>query len=683
MIPFKPPKVQYNQISLAGGLDQVTPTLSLPPGVLRRAANFECGISGGYTRIAGYERFDGQPKPSAAAYAILLCTVTGSPAVGDTILGMVSGNTAKIIAIQPGQLIVTRESGTFNPGEAFSISSVMSGTIDSTQGISANGLLDATYKSLAANDYRADILEVPGEGPIRGVAYYNGDVYAWRDDVGGLTKSIYKSSAASWVQLDLGSMLTFNTGSVAIVEGSTVTGATSGATATVDHIVVQAGDWTTSDAVGFITTLTTTGTFIAGENLNVGAVLHAKVTAAPTAVTLAPGGRVETVISNFGGYSETPSLYGVDTVNNAFEMYDNDLFVPIFTGNVTDTPQHIAAHKNHLFLTFGSSLQHSALGNPHNWNVVDGAGEVALNGSITQLLIMPGDQTTGALGVYTRNDTFILYGTSSADWQLASYNVGTGAYAYSGQNMNQAFVLDDRGIMTLAASLNYGNFDSAALTMNIRPFIQTHKAYTSGSLLNREKGQYRLFFSDSYGVYLTVLNGTVLGAMPVQFSNPVICCDGGENNTGELASFFGSDNGFVYELDKGTSFDGDPIFANINLVYNPIGAPRVLKRYRKASVELTGDSYAEIEFGYDLGYRTTYIGQPVDASYSNDLRSGYWDNMTWDNFVWDGADIAPSEIEVNGTAENIAIRISSVSDLFQSFTVNSIILHYTPRRGLR
>lgn len=683
MIPFKPPKVNYDLISLSGGLDQITPTLALPPGVARRAANFECAITGGYSRIAGYERFDGHASPSAANYNLLTCTITGTVAVGDTITGLVSGNTAKVIAQTATQLIVTREVSQFNLGEGFSVGGVLTGTIDAIEGVVANGLLDATYKNLAADDYRADISAVPGQGAIRGVAYYNGYVYAWRDAVGGLTKKIYKSSTAGWVEINLGYLMTFNLGTAEIVEGVTIVGASSGASAVAAHIIVQSGDWTTGDAAGFIVMQAITGAFTAVENINVGGITKAKTVSASGAITLAPGGRVETVISNFGGYSETPSLYGADGVNLAFELYDNDLFVPIYTGNLVDTPVHISAHKNHLFLTFGSSLQHSALGNPHDWSVVGGAGEIALNGTISQLLIMPGDQTTGALGVYTRNDTFILYGTSSANWQLASFNTGTGAYPYTGQTLNQAFSLDDRGIMTLSASLNYGNFDSSALTMNIRPFIQTHKPYTSGSLLNREKGQYRLFFSDSYGLYLTVLNGNVLGAMPVQFANPVMCCDGGENNTGDLASFFGSDNGFVYQLDMGTSFDGAAIPANINLVYNPIGAPRVLKRYRKASVEMTGDAYAEIEFGYDLGYRSVLIGQPTDAQYENDLRSAYWDAFLWDNFVWDGSDISPSEIEVNGTAENIAIRISSVSDLFESFTVNSIILHYTMRRGLR
>ena len=41
------PRVLYDLIQLKGGLDQVTPTLSLPPGVVRRAANFEASITGG------------------------------------------------------------------------------------------------------------------------------------------------------------------------------------------------------------------------------------------------------------------------------------------------------------------------------------------------------------------------------------------------------------------------------------------------------------------------------------------------------------------------------------------------------------------------------------------------------------------------------------------------------------
>jgi len=84
---FKAVPVKYDLIKLGGGLDQVTPTLSLPSGVARRATNFECSITGGYTRIAGYERFDGRPNPSDATYNLLLCTFVATVTVGDTITG--------------------------------------------------------------------------------------------------------------------------------------------------------------------------------------------------------------------------------------------------------------------------------------------------------------------------------------------------------------------------------------------------------------------------------------------------------------------------------------------------------------------------------------------------------------------------------------------------------------------
>lgn len=681
-MPLTTPPVQYDLIRLNGGLDQVTPTLSLQPGVARRAANFECSINGGYTRIAGYERFDGRPRPSAALYLILVCNITGTLAVGDSVTGDSSGATGKVIAIAGNEVILTRVSGTFTDGEDLEVTGTPQATVTNVQGLAADGLLDATYKALAADDYRADIQAVPGSGAVLGAALYNGTVYAWRNNSVNTAADMYKSSAAGWVQVTLGKELAFTTGTAIINDGDTVTGATSSATGVVARVVLESGTWAGSDAAGRLILSSSTGTFQAGENLQVSSATKAVSGGAATQITLAKDGRYQTVVANFGGGVASYKLYGVDGKNRAFE-FDGTTYVPIATGMLVDTPEHIAFHKQHLFLSFGASLQFSALGDPYQWTPLLGAGELAMNANITNLLPLPGDQSSGALAVYTRQDTSVLYGTDSSSFQLSTFNSGTGAIAYTAQNMDQAYVLDDRGVMTLGTSLNFGNFLPASLTMNIRPFVEQRLSLACSSLVNRIKGQYRVFFTDGTGVYLTILNGKILGSMPVQFADAVLCTTEGELANGTPVAFFGSSDGFVYQIDAGTSFDGEPIPANVNLVYNSTRSPRVLKRYRKASVELTGDSYAEIAFGYDLAYRSTALAQSLDATYSNDLRSSYWDDMTWDNFVFDGADVSPSEIEVVGTAENMAIRISSVSALFQSFTVNNIIVHFTSRRGLR
>lgn len=676
------PQVKYDLIRLSGGLDQVTPTLSLKPGVARDAVNFECSITGGYTRIAGYERYDGRPNPSDADFTQLEISITGSISAGNTITGATSGATGVVIFRSGSTVVYTKDVGSFVVGETVNVAGVGQGTVTALGGAPASARTLAEYLALAANAYRSDIGPVPGSGPVRGVAYYKSVVYAWRNSTDGLTLKMYRSSGSGWTEVGLGYELSFGTGTGEILDGQVVTGATSGASATVSRVVVESGSWTAGDAAGRLIFASVTGTFANGEVLRVAGINKALAASASTAITLNASGRVEAVVANFGGSTNSTRLYGCDGANRAFE-FDGTTYVPISTGMAPDAPSHIAFHKQHLFLSFGSSVQFSAIGDPYVWSPVFGAGEIALSDDVTLFLVQPGDQSTGALAIYADDNTFILYGSSSEDFKLVSYNVGTGAKPYSGQNINQSYTFDDRGIINLQTTLNYGNFDTSALTLNIRPFVQQRRNLLTASGVNREKGQYRVFFSDGYGLYMTFINGQMMGTMPVQFPNPVTCMCEGEKPDGSETAFFGSTNGYVYRLDAGTSFDGAEISASMVLMFNSTGSPRILKRYRRASLEITGTSYAEFAFSYDLGYGSTEYEQGQSRSYDSDLIASFWDSAIWDAFVWDGRTLAPSEVEVEGTAENIAVRVASISSIYEAFTVNSVILHYSMRRGLR
>jgi hypothetical protein len=677
--------VRYDIIRMAGGLDLVTPTLSLPPGTARDALNFEASITGGYSRIAGYERFDGRPSPSAATYGAITVNLSATVSVGNTIVGDSSAATGYVISVATNQLVYTKATSAFTAGEVIRVGGVSKGTITALGAATTpTSKQAAEYTNLAADVYRADITTVTGSGSIRGVVYYKDVVYAWRNNSAGTAMAIYKSSGSGWTLVPLGYEMPFSTGSIEIVEGNIVVGQTSGATATITRVVLSSGTWAGSTAAGYLYFASFTGSFSAGETLRVSGTPYAVVGATgAAAITLAPSGRVETVMGNFGGNSNQTRIYGCDGVNTGFE-FDGTVYVKIRTGMTpSDVPTKVAFHKQHLFFAYGHSIQFSALGLPYQWSPVLGAGEIALTNDVTNFLVQPGDQATGAMAIYTDSDTFILYGTSSANWNLVSYNVGTGAKSYTAQNMSQSYVFDDRGVINLQTTLNYGNFDSAALTLNIRPFIQQRRNLATGSSLNREKAQYRVYFSDTYALYMTISNNQLLGAMPVQFAHAVTVICEGESPDAAETSFFGSTNGYVYRLDAGTSFDGEEISANVTLVFNAIKSPRILKRYRKGSLEITGTSYAEFTFSYDLGYSSTDLGQDTGNQYSSNLVSSFWDSVSWDAFVWDGRTLAPSEVELVGTAENIAVRIASISDIYAPFTVNSTILHYSMRRGLR
>lgn len=674
------PPVKYSLIQLQGGLDLVTPTLSLPPGIAREAVNFEVAITGGYTRIPGYERFDGRPNPSDAVYSVLTVADPSTLAVGNTITNLAATVSAYIIAINGTTVVYTKPVSSFAIGNNVYVGGVLKTSVTSLDSsVTITNAMSGEYTYLAAEAYRSDITVVPGAGPIRGVIYYNGTVYAWRNNVGETAMAIYKSTTSGWTLVPLGYEMAFNTGTNEIMEGQTVVGQTSAATGVVTRVVLSSGTWTAGSAAGYLVLSSTTGTFTVGENLRVSTTTYAHVGSVASAITLNPSGRVELAIDNLNGATR---VYGADGVNYGFE-FDGTTYARIRTGMTTDTPTHVAVHKNHLFFSFGASVQFSGIADPYSWSPVVGAGEISLNANVTAFLVQPGDQSTGAMAIYSDDNTSILYGSSSANFQLVSYNIGTGAKAYSCQNINVSYSFDDRGVMNMATTLNFGNFDSAALTLNLRPFISQRRNLVTASGVNREKGQYRVFFSDGYGLYITLANGSFMGAMPVQYPNPVACMCEGQRPDGSETSFFGSTNGYVYRLDAGTSFDGFEIAANMTLVFNAIGSPRLLKRFRKASLEITGTSYADFYFSYDLAYASTDVGQAAQTLYSSSLVASYWDSSYWDFFVWDGRTLAPSEVEVNGTGENIALKIASNSPYFQQFTINSAILHYTPRRGIR
>ena len=234
-----------------------------------------------------------------------------------------------------------------------------------------------------------------------------------------------------------------------------------------------------------------------------------------------PGGKFEFDETNFAGQSATIRLYGCDGVNHAFE-FDGDILVPIYTGATTDAPTHIVVHKNYLGLSLGSSLMYSAPGLPYNWQAIAGAGEIATGDTVTGMVSMPGGTTGGAsgygagstLGVFSRNNTSILYGSDASTFSMISFNTGTGALAYSLCNMAQTFAFDDRGLNGLQTAIQYGNFNSTTLTLPVLPFVNERVNLLTASMLNRRKSQYRAFFSDGFALYTTIVNGKLSGNMP-------------------------------------------------------------------------------------------------------------------------------------------------------------------------
>jgi hypothetical protein len=668
-----------------GGLDQTSPSISMPAGRLRSSSNVEVGSNGAYQVTQGYERFSGQSKPSDATYSIIEATITGSYALGNTLTGATSGATSVIIAATAGYFVVTKVVGTYQSGEDLQIAAVTIAVASSAdqQSAASTPALNATYKNLAADEYRDDITAVPGSGSVLGVWKYAGSTYAIRNNAGGTAAVMHKQSTSGWTSVNLGREVAFTSGGATeIVAGNTITGATSGATAVVGTIVRTSGSWAAGTAAGFIYFASQTGTFQA-ENLNVGASLNlATIAGNSSAVSLTASGRYEFINVNFGGGAGTTKMYAASGVHKAFQ-FDGTNFAFITTGMTSDTPSHVSEHKNHLFLSFGSSVQHSGTGDPLSWTVVTGAGEIGVGDTLTNFIKVPGDGSGGALVLQARNRTKVLYGNDSTDWNLVDYNPDAGGLAWTGQWLGQGVYLDDLGLTTLSASQRFGNFDEADIAEQVRPYLNDLRTSAIASCVVRRKSQYRVFFSGGDAMYVTFQGGKAIGLMPITLADPVTCVCSLEGASGEEEIFFGSTDGFVYQMDRGTSQDGEAITYSAQLAYNHFGGPRQLKTFRKAVLEVSGSGYAVFNVGYSLGYGTTDLPQDASSNVTASLSATQWDSFTWDQFFWDGRTLLPGEVDLDGTAENISLVFSGSSDEYESLTFNGAIVDYAQRRALR
>lgn len=611
MIQFPNVRTETEFFAFAGGLDNASPALRMPPGAVISSQNYEPNQNGGYTRMKGYERFDGRPAPSSGT-----ATTSGAPA----------DYAAALVA--------------------------------------------------AADVLRASIAAPAGSGPVRGGCYYAGAFYAFRDNVGGTAGGMWKSTSGGWSAVALGEEVIFTNANTNMGDGDVLT--QGAVTATISRVVVETGSLASGTNTG---RLIITGR--AGGNLAAGAATSTgsgalTLSGAQTAITLPAGGRYQFDIYNFFGGTASVRMYGANGVGRAFE-FDGTVFVPIKTGAAIDTPSFVKANRKYLYLAQGSSLTNSSVGNPYRFVAGEGAVETAVGDTITGVCSLAGE----SLGVMARNSSFALTGSSVSDWVLQSIRADVGCVPYTLQSMSDTYMLDDRGVISIRTAQEYGNFADSTLSRKIQPLIDKMRSKVVGSYVSRQKGHYVLLANDGTTLTMAVANGQLVGFLEGRLGFTPSCMWSGEDETGVERVFLGATNGMVYEMDKGSTFDGSSIESFIKIYYYNSKSPRVKKRYRKLVLEMSAELYAALRFRGEYSYGDVSVAQTDAVDFSVGGTGGSWDFSNWDEFYWDSQDVSQPEISLVGTGLNIALTFYSNTTLDFGHTLQGAVLHYSMRRQQR
>lgn len=672
-------KTEVEYVKFGGGLDLASPVLSISPGAALGAVNYEPGVFGGYRRIDGVERFDGRSSPSDAIYYYTTYTPTaGTPAVGTTLTGT-SGATGVVAVSTSTVLALTKVVGTLI-AEAFTGGGGGTFTMAPLSRGYADGYSDAVALAAAADLYRADILKVNGAArAIRGVQLYNGVLYAFQNNSAGTACEMWKSAVGGWTLVALGRELSFTSGGTYVIaEGNTITGATSAATAVITRVVLESGSFASGDAAGRLIFASQTGTFQA-EDLNVGANLNvATIAGNSSAITLLPSGRYEFQIYNFFGSTATIRMYGCDGVNRAFE-FDGTVFVPIRTGMTVDTPSHLHCHRKMLFLSFRGSSQNSGVGTPYIWTATTGASEIGIGEDITGYQTQPGE----ILAIFGRNGTYQLLGSSLTDFTLATISPEVGAIPYTVQNIGVTYSLDDRGVTKISATPAYGNFNSGTVSRLAQPVMDEMRSIAVASSVYRTRNQYRVYGNDGSGFIMGIEGSKVAGITTLRYPFNVTCACSAEDATGKDVVYLGADNGYVYQADKGSSFDGAAIEAALRLPFNNSKSPRHRKRYRKAAMEMSAVGYAAIRFQPEFSYGNDDAASHTLLDASMQGTGGYWDFSNWDQFFYDAAIVASPEFSISGTGLNMALLLYESSAIDLGHQLQGCLVHFSIRRLAR
>ena len=316
-------------------------------------------------------------------------------------------------------------------------------------------------------------------------------------------------------------------------------------------------------------------------------------------------------------------------------VWDDRNLMPISTGldKKYEKPTFCAYWGSSLVLGYDTgTITFSDIGDPLSFTGgAAGAAEIDMSDKITGILALKGE----ALGIFTERTIQALYGDDTTNLSRKIISPNSGAIPYTVCDMGAPVFTDFRGIGTVDAVQEYGDFQRGRWSYNIQnyltPIIQnemqflTEPAKVICAYPVRNKNQYRLCFSDASIVTMTLVGPGLEQQFTTQsiFTRTqegekvpmaVLAVEHGVSSAGRDVIFCSLDSGFhdgyVFRVDQGNKFPaieadnvGVEIEAYIDLNFNhPVDRPSSTARIDRLAVYGSCKGYATLGFNQSVFY---------------------------------------------------------------------------------
>lgn len=555
-----------------------------------------------------------------------------------------------------------------------------------------------TYNDAAREAKRATITAVGGSGASGSVlGCYQDDNYvlAVRNSSAGTNGKLWKTTAVGWEEVPGIELLSYTSGSknsgTKMSIGQIITAP--GVSATIVAISTEGGSWDSGDASGYIAFTYTSGTFTSGI---ITGSLSATANYTKITSTLKPGGSYKFVQ---GRFDLLPGLQREKITFMASSSYypsyiANGRINPILSHNLPDNfstglfATSIVEFKNRLWLGYPDGrLIFSNVGNPLDFDPTTFSGVIQLEDKIVDLRVVTGDvlvvlcensiQTIQALSVGDATATVV------SDYLFSNSTLTTTSGCVSGSAhriFDDLIYIDERGLTSLEATEKFGNFETKSYSKNIQRTLSANISNIVGSYVDSSLNQYRIFFSDGFGIIFTfsmISNKSgsatfksVKGATTFRYLIPISC-------VGD--KIFGSTNGYLYKTDSGTSFNGEEIQTQLNTAYYHYQSPSFIKRFREIYFDgiIPFDLQFLIKANFD--YRDTkYVSSTVqdELIVSGGAGSSYGEGV-YDVMRYSSSESQTSVYYVSSFGTNMSVFIKTSNKYVDPHTLSSMIVQYS------
>lgn len=393
------------------------------------------------------------------------------------------------------------------------------------------------------------------------------------------------------------------------------------------------------------------------------------------AVTLPPGGHYRWIVENFFGQATTRRLYFANGVGKACE-FDGTTLVAITTGAAVDTPSYIASHAQRLILAQGSSIMWSVAGQPTTFSGTLGSYEFAMGDTVTGMEPIAGN----TLAVATLSTVRGMIGTPSSGMDMQTLSKVDGALPHMAVLAGDLFALNETSLTSFYATQKFGSFEADGVDDAFKPARKKISTQPRASVAVNGSNQIRFMGADGSGLVCLVRGAKIAAATLIQYLFSPSCISAGIDTDGSERVFAGGDDGYVYELDRGATFDGADIEAYIKLNYMSSRSPRGDKTYFDGYVEMEAERYAPLACLPDFNYGSPDVREAVAQQLIVIGAGGRWDIAEWDNFFWDAATVTSPKFKIRGSGKNLSLTFYSKTKLDPGHTLQGVTLRYAMRK---